>query len=84
MLWELRGDALNFRALQAACGDLSASVLSQRLGELREALLVDHDPAEGGYRLTAHGRALLAAFEPLQRWAVPWAADVAKSKPSRR
>src|SRR3954464_14517272 len=68
ILWELRGAALNFRQLQAASGDLSASVLSPRPTELREALLVEHEPADGGYQLTAQGRELLAAFEPLQRW----------------
>ena len=82
ILWELRGAAPTFRQLQSACGDLSASVLSQRLAELREALLVEHEAADGGYRLTAHGRELLAAFEPLQRWAVPWAEAVAeRSRP---
>lgn len=79
ILWELRGAALNFRQLQAECGDLSASVLSQRLAELREALLVEHEAADGGYRLTEHGRSLLTAFEPLQKWAVPWASAVAKA-----
>jgi DNA-binding HxlR family transcriptional regulator len=84
ILWELRGPALNFRQLQSACGDLSASVLSQRLAELREALLVEHEAADGGYRLTPHGRELLTAFEPLQRWAVPWAAAVGRAKPASR
>src|ERR1700750_1108297 len=65
ILWELRGEdlSLNFRALQAACGDLSASVLNQRLAELREALLVEHD-AGSGYRLAPQGRSLLVAIEP--------------------
>jgi DNA-binding HxlR family transcriptional regulator len=78
ILWELRERSLNFRGLQSACGDLSASVLSQRLAELREALLVEHDVLEG-YRLTAHGRALLLAFEPLLQWAPGWARAVARA-----
>ena len=85
VLWELRGDAMNFRQLQSACGEVSASVLSQRLAELREALLVEHDAGQG-YRLTLHGRELLAAFEPLLRWATPWARAVARTRrdmPSR-
>jgi DNA-binding HxlR family transcriptional regulator len=84
ILWELRTGTLNFRQLQAACGDVSASVLSQRLAELREALLVDHLPGEGGYHLAPRGRTLLEAFEPLQRWAVPWAAEVARQQRTPR
>jgi DNA-binding HxlR family transcriptional regulator len=77
ILWELRGpgEGLNFRALQAACGDLSASVLNQRLAELREALLVEHD-AGSGYRLAPQGRALLVAMGPLLAWAPRWAREV--------
>jgi DNA-binding HxlR family transcriptional regulator len=80
ILWELRAEdaSLNFRALQAACGDLSASVLNQRLAELREALLVEHDPGSG-YRLAPQGRALLVAIEPLLKWAPRWAREVQKA-----
>ncbi|MBI3346318.1 MAG: helix-turn-helix transcriptional regulator [Burkholderiales bacterium] len=80
ILWELRADdtRLNFRALQAACDDLSASVLNQRLAELREALLVEHD-AGSGYRLSAQGRELLVALEPLMKWAPRWAREVQRS-----
>lgn len=80
ILWELRGEgvSLNFRALQAACGDLSASVLNQRLSELREALLVEHD-AGSGYRLGAQGRSLLVAIEPLLQWAPRWAREVQRA-----
>ena len=79
ILWELRGEAMNFRQLQSACGELSASVLSQRLAELREALLVEHD-AGLGYRLSAHGRGLLVAFQPLLDWSRPWARAVARRR----
>lgn len=80
ILWELRteGTSLNFRALQAACGDLSASVLNQRLAELRAALLVEHDPG-AGYRLSAQGQALLLAIEPLLQWAPRWAREVQRA-----
>lgn len=73
ILWELRGDALTFRALQSASGDLSTSVLNLRLAELREALLVEHMPG-AGYALSAHGRSLLVAMRPLLDWAAAWAA----------
>ena len=79
ILWELRGEPMNFRQLQAECGELSASVLSQRLAELREALLVEHD-AGSGYRLSRHGRDLLVAFQPLLDWSQPWARAVARSR----
>ena len=70
LLWELRGEApLTFRALQDAC-ETNPSLLNTRLHELREAALVDH--AEGGYRLTGQGRALLAALQPLLDWTRGW------------
>ncbi|MDR7271016.1 DNA-binding HxlR family transcriptional regulator [Pelomonas saccharophila] len=80
ILWELRAEdvSLNFRALQAACGDLSASVLNQRLAELREALLVEHDPGSG-YHLAPQGRSLLVAIAPLLKWAPQWAREVQKA-----
>ena len=80
ILWELRGEPLTFRQLQGAGGEISASVLSQRLGELREALLVEHEGA--GYTLTRHGRSLLEAFEPLLAWSVPWHAEVRRVRKS--
>jgi DNA-binding HxlR family transcriptional regulator len=77
ILWELRQGPLTFRQLQGAGGEISASVLSQRLAELRDALLVEHDGS--GYALTAQGTALLAAFEPLQAWSLRWHAAVQRS-----
>jgi DNA-binding HxlR family transcriptional regulator len=75
VLWELRGDRpLTFRELQSRCGDISSSVLNDRLRELREADIVDADA--GGYRLTREGRALLDALAPLDAWAKRWAKRV--------
>jgi DNA-binding HxlR family transcriptional regulator len=71
VLWELRGDPLTFRRLQARCDEISSSVLNQRLGELRQAGVVDRQHGEG-YRLTGEGRALLDALEPLDAWAQRW------------
>ena len=68
VLWELRGEPLNFRALQDAAAT-NPALLNTRLAELREAGLVDH---ECGYRLTAEGRALLQALQPLSAWAERW------------
>jgi DNA-binding HxlR family transcriptional regulator len=73
LLWELRSDGLGFRELQARCDSMSASVLSQRLRELREAGILETDEA-GVNHLTREGAALLDAFEPLDRWAKRWSA----------
>jgi DNA-binding HxlR family transcriptional regulator len=70
LLWELAAAPMTFRVLQARCGEVSPSVLNQRLAELREAELVVH--GEGGYALTPIGRELVAAFAPLSAWAVRW------------
>ncbi|WP_321921289.1 winged helix-turn-helix transcriptional regulator [Paraburkholderia guartelaensis] len=70
ILWELRGEALTFRALQEAC-DTNARLLNTRLAELRASGLVEH--GEGGYQMTAEGRKLLAALQPLLAWAHQWA-----------
>jgi DNA-binding HxlR family transcriptional regulator len=70
VLWDLRGGALTFRALQARCGDLSPTVLNQRLAELREVALVAADA--GGYRLSAIAEELIVAFAPLSQWAQRW------------
>ena len=70
VLWELRGEPLTFRALQAAA-EINPSSLNTRLKELRAMQVVDH--SEHGYLLTAQGRSLMAALEPLQDWANRWA-----------
>jgi DNA-binding HxlR family transcriptional regulator len=66
-IWELRGEPLTFRGLQARCGGVSSSVLATRLDELRDAGAVELTDA--GYRLSAEGRALLDAFPPLHAYA---------------
>lgn len=71
ILWELRSETIAFRELQARCDAMSASVLNQRLAELREAGVVESGE-EGGYRLTPRGRELLKAFKPLEQWAREW------------
>jgi DNA-binding HxlR family transcriptional regulator len=73
ILWELHQEpAATFRDLQARCDDVSSSVLSQRLGELRDAGVVD-TPDASGYALTKDGRDLLASLAPLDAWARRWA-----------
>ena len=72
VVWELREGPLVFRSLQQRCEGMSSSVLSQRLRELRAAGVVE--AGGDGYALTAEGRDLLSAYEPLAAWAERWAA----------
>jgi DNA-binding HxlR family transcriptional regulator len=77
LLWELRGCALTFRALQEAAAT-NPGVLNTRLKELRAAGIVDHEG--DGYQLTASGRGLLAALQPLDEWAKEWGEAVKKGE----
>jgi len=70
ILWELRGDTLRFRTLQAACGALSPTLLNLRLKEMREAMLVELTGE--GYSLTVLGKELLEVLLPLATWAKKW------------
>ena len=73
IMWELRDpEPLTFRELRARCDDMSPSVLNARLADLRDAGVVETAPG-GGYCLTADGRELGAALEPLDAWAKAWA-----------
>lgn len=76
ILWELRGDPLTFRALQAACGGLSPSVLNARLAELRDTGIVELR-TDQGYALTKQGRELLSQLAPLTAWSEKWASLLA-------
>jgi DNA-binding HxlR family transcriptional regulator len=70
IVWELRNGPLSFRQLQQNCGDVSSSVLNQRVRDLRAAGIV----SAGGIELTEEGHQLLKAYEPLTQWARRWAA----------
>jgi DNA-binding HxlR family transcriptional regulator len=71
ILWELREQTLNSRALRTACDEASPTVLQARLSELREAGFVEL-AAEGGYGLTPLGRELSENVRPLHRFAERW------------
>ncbi len=71
IVWELREGAKTFRALRAACDDVSPSVLNARLADLRAAGLVEL--GDEGYHLTADGKSLLKLMLPLHAWAERWA-----------
>ena len=72
IVWELRAGETGFRALRAACGDVSTSVLSQRLRELRAAGVIDLQAHH--YGLTALGAELADDLAPLEAWAQRWTA----------
>jgi DNA-binding HxlR family transcriptional regulator len=71
VIWELRDGPLTFRQAQARCGQVSSSVLNDRLAELRAAGIAEATPE--GYRLTDEGEELLALYPPLDAWAQRWA-----------
>jgi DNA-binding HxlR family transcriptional regulator len=80
VLWELRdGSGPTFRELQARCGEVSSSVLNDRLRELRDAGIVGRGSG-GGYELTTEGHELLAAISPVDAWAKRWAARTERPK----
>jgi len=72
VMWELRSGPLTFRELRERCDGMSPSVLNDRLLELREADIVEHQEG-AGYRLTTEGRALSTALRSLDGWARRWA-----------
>jgi len=69
VIWELRAGPLNFRALQAACGGTSPSVLQRRIHELRDENIVERIPRLG-YRLSANGEKLFQVLARLEKWSV--------------
>jgi DNA-binding HxlR family transcriptional regulator len=79
VLWELSqaGEPLTFRVLRKRCGDISSSVLTRRLAELRDARLVAR--ADDGYALSDLGRSLVAAMRPLLDWSRAWARELEES-----
>jgi DNA-binding HxlR family transcriptional regulator len=72
ILWELREGPLTFRALQKACGNLSPSVLNDRLRELREAGILELRESDG-YAPTPIAEDLGEILIPLDNWAKRWA-----------
>jgi len=73
VLWELRGAALTFRALQEAAAT-NPALLNTRLKELRAAGLIEN--GADGYALTRRGQDLLRALQPLSAWAARWGATL--------
>jgi DNA-binding HxlR family transcriptional regulator len=79
VVWELRVGPLNFRALQAACGNISPSVLQRRLHELRDQRIIEKIPRLG-YRLSTSGEKLFLVLAQLDKWSVQLPDDWLDSK----
>jgi DNA-binding HxlR family transcriptional regulator len=79
VVWELSeaGEPLTFRELKARCADMSSSVLTRRVAELREARLVIR--RSNGYQLSDLGHSLVASMQPLLTWSRNWAAELERS-----
>jgi DNA-binding HxlR family transcriptional regulator len=74
LIGTLANGPAGFAQLERAVGGISASVLSERLGELGSAGLVvrsveDGPPLAVTYALTDRGRALVPALVEIGRWA---------------
>jgi DNA-binding HxlR family transcriptional regulator len=76
VLWELfeADEPLTFRALKARCADMSSSVLTRRMAELRQARLVIRH--SDGYGLSELGKGLVTSMQPLLAWARMWANEL--------
>ncbi|MER6125986.1 helix-turn-helix domain-containing protein [Streptomyces sp. NPDC001795] len=74
VIWELHrhGAPIGFRELQRRCDDMSSSVLSARLKDLRTAGLAT-PTSESAWHLTALGDDLVMALRPLLDWSQTWA-----------
>ena len=77
IIWELHwaGQPLTFRELRSACGDISSSVLTQRLRELADTRITAH--TGDGYALTGTGTRLVAALQPVLEWSSTWNQELA-------
>jgi len=78
ILWELKQETLNFRALRERCDNVSPTSLNKRLKVLRELNLVVHD--EEGYSLSDTGQGLGSQLLSLHEWAETWATSLADAK----
>jgi DNA-binding HxlR family transcriptional regulator len=79
VVWELRVGPLNFRALQAACGNISPSVLQRRLHELRDQQIIEKIPRLG-YRLSTNGEKLFQVLAQLDKWSALMPDDMRDNK----
>ncbi len=81
IIWQLRGGATTFRALQGACESISPSILNSRLKDLREAQLIER--TIDGYQLTEMGKELHDLLLPFGEWSIKWATHIAPEEVER-
>jgi DNA-binding HxlR family transcriptional regulator len=79
ILWELRDGPLGARALRERCGQMSSSVLYERLQDLTAAGLLARDES-GAYQLTELGAEIGPALESLDAWARRWDAALGPAR----
>ena len=79
IIWELRKEPRGFREMQALCDRMSPNTLSTRLGELKEAGIVEHGE-NGNWALTPLGRKLGPAMKALATWSDDWAGAVERGE----
>lgn len=75
IIWELREGSRGFREMQTLCDRMSPNTLSTRLGELKEAGIIERDET-GAWTLTKLGRKLSPALTAMAEWSGEWAAAV--------
>lgn len=80
IVWELRqaNRPLTFRELRSACGDISSSVLTQRLRELTDVLITTR--TADGYTLTETGDRLVTSLRPALEWSRAWNQELPAAK----
>jgi DNA-binding HxlR family transcriptional regulator len=64
----LEGGPLGERAIEARLRTYAASVVAQRVADLRRAGAVEVVPESGDLRLSPHGRRLQGLLDQLARW----------------
>jgi DNA-binding HxlR family transcriptional regulator len=64
----LQNGALAERALESRLRAISASVVAQRVADLRRIGAVEVVPESGDLRLSPHGRRLQGLLDEMERW----------------
>ena len=71
IIWQLSDGPLSFSELQKRCDRISPTILSTRIRDLCEAMLIER--TLDGYGLTAKGEELFRILEPFKKWSISWA-----------
>ena len=71
IVWQLSKAPMTFRQIQAACEQMSPTILNRRLKELVASGIVVR--SDGGYCLSETGAELFTILKPLGAWSQKWA-----------